>query len=46
MIDIFVMFGVVVLGYGGFVALYLAWIFILARLSQISFKEALKWWDD
>lgn len=46
MIDFFVMFGFLVVACGGFVALYAIYMFVLAKLSGISFLEALKWWDD
>jgi len=46
MTDLFVMFGFIVVACGGFVALYAIYMFLLAKISGISFKESLKWWDD
>lgn len=45
MYDVLIIFAVIIGGLGGFVVLYTAWIYLLAKLSNVPFKEALKWWD-
>ncbi len=46
MTDIFVMLGIIVIGCGGFVALYAIYMFLLAKISGNSFWDEFKWWDD
>ena len=46
MTEIFVILGMIIIGLGGFVAMYAMYMFLLAKISRTSFKAAFKWWDD
>ena len=44
MYDALIVFVIIVGGFGSFVVLYAAWMYLLAKIIRIPFKQAWRWW--